>query len=144
MDSLANYLATKGYLTANGLCKYLHEYHPDRAVSYPTLKRLVDAGKIQATRVGGQVRISKTEIDRFVREGNLDPNRQREEGVEPSSTPITKSVLRLGDSMDSGTSTDTFYDPLQDMPPEPISKVVDDGDDVYDDIDDPYNDIEDE
>lgn len=85
MDSLANQLAAKGYLTANGFVAYLHEVCPSKAVSYPTMQRMLKTGKVESFTVGNQRRISKEEIERYLREGN------REEGQEPSS-----SVFRLG------------------------------------------------
>jgi hypothetical protein len=69
--SLQDFLDTRGYLTINQLVKYLQEYHPLRAVSYPTLKRFFDKGYFTYTRVGGQNRIEKESIERYCKYGTM-------------------------------------------------------------------------
>lgn len=90
-DSWANQLADKGFLTANGLVEYLREIKSIKSVSYPTMKRMIESGKIKVDHVGAQMRIPREEIERFLEEGN------REEGDKPSSQP----QLRLGSHNDN-------------------------------------------
>lgn len=90
MDLVAK-LADQGYLTAAGFVQYLKECHPILQISYPTLMRHIGAGKIKAIQVGGQTRISKDEIERYVQSG--------EGGDEPPSSDSRPSaVLRLGET----------------------------------------------
>lgn len=90
MGSWADKLAVQGFLTANGFVEYLREVAPILSVSYPTLMRYIQDGKIQAVRVGGQTRISKDEIERYIHAG---------EGADEalSSDPKSLAVLRLGE-----------------------------------------------
>lgn len=89
MDSLADKLAEQGYLTASGFCDYVKEVRPILAVSYPTLMRYIKDGKIRSVTVGGQTRISKEEIEKYLKNG--------EEGEQPSST-----VFRTGQDSQQG------------------------------------------
>ena len=42
------------------------------SISYPTLLKYVHNGSLQAIRVGGQWRINRAELERFIGEGNFD------------------------------------------------------------------------
>lgn len=78
------HLADKGYLTAAAFADHLRDCKSIFAVSYGTLRRLIDEGKVEAVKVGSQHRILKEEVERYLREG-------AREGSENSS-----SQLRLG------------------------------------------------
>lgn len=71
MTSLDQELDDKGYLTLNKFVKYMKDFYPASAVSYPTAKRMIEAGKIRAQVRGSQLRILKSEVERWVAEGNL-------------------------------------------------------------------------
>ena len=70
--SLERELETRGYLSLNKFVKYLKLHHPVAAVSYPTALKLVEERKLRATMVGSQYRVSQTEAERWVTEGNWE------------------------------------------------------------------------
>ena len=87
MASEAEYktlLEQQGYLTTAAFAGYLHVSKSVFAVSYGTLRRQYDEGKLEVVKVGGQYRILKDEVERYLREGPR-------EGSESSSLK-----LRLG------------------------------------------------
>lgn len=68
--NLQRELERKGYLSLVKFTKYLKEYEPQAAISYPTALKLVREGKLNARRVGSMYRILRTEVARWVAEGN--------------------------------------------------------------------------
>lgn len=67
-------LEMQGYLSLNKFVEYLRENAPEAAISYPTAVKLVAEGKIIARRMGGSWRIGRAEIDRWVSQGNYEPD----------------------------------------------------------------------
>jgi hypothetical protein len=68
----AEFLEEKGYLTINQLVEYLKEHYPLKALSYPALRRQV--GKtLHGEQAGGQLRITKDSILRYVGKGGASP-----------------------------------------------------------------------
>ena len=65
-------LQRTGYLTLTKFVEYLRENHIGMYVSYPTALRLVHEGKIKARKVGGQYRITREEIERWVEHGERE------------------------------------------------------------------------
>lgn len=89
MGSWAEEIHDKGYLSANKFVKFLKETCPEKAISYPTLLRMVDKGAIKVTRVGQVLRIDKFEISRYIAEGNRPPTnlaKNPERGLVPPPT----------------------------------------------------------
>lgn len=72
MVSLHRKLETQGYLSLNQFVKYLKEYQPQAAMSYPTALKLVAERKLRARIVGSQNRITYEEAQRWVAEGNYE------------------------------------------------------------------------
>lgn len=85
MDT-AKFLEERGYLTIGSLVTYLGQYHPTKAVSYPTLKRFIDKGYFAYVKVGGQYRLTKESIDFYVKHGT-DPVPESSEGEEAQMPP---------------------------------------------------------
>lgn len=56
-------LASRGYTSLSGFAKIV-------GISYPVAMRLKDEGKVKAIPVGGQHRVYRDEVERFLREGN--------------------------------------------------------------------------
>lgn len=89
--SPADHLRDRGYLTINGFVEYLKLCYPLYGVSYPTAKRYVERGRLQAVIVGGQTRIPAMEICKFVNScvNPAEMIRGQEEGAEmPPLRPI--------------------------------------------------------
>jgi hypothetical protein len=61
----AQFLAEYGYLSVNALVRYLANYAPLKAVSYPTLRRYIDRGDFEVVEVGGRYRVLKNSIDAY-------------------------------------------------------------------------------
>lgn len=67
--SVKELLEERGYLTIHQLEMYLKQYFPKRAVSGPTLKRYLDRGYFQYTKVHTHYRIDKESIDYYCEHG---------------------------------------------------------------------------
>lgn len=65
----AQFLEERGFLTINQLVQYLREEHPERSVSFPTIQRYIEKGYFRCTKVGGQYRIERPEIEHFIQHG---------------------------------------------------------------------------
>ncbi len=70
--ALIQELELNGYLPLNKFVQFLKEEAPWAAASYPTMYKFVKQGKLRAVRVGNQLRITRTEVERWVREGNYE------------------------------------------------------------------------
>lgn len=46
-------------------------------VSYPTILKMKDQKKVRAIQVGHVYRVYTDEVERFLREGNLEPNKEQ-------------------------------------------------------------------
>lgn len=89
MASRANKLASKGWLSLIDFTKYLKEEHPNNTVSYPTAINMVKEGKLRVIVVGNTYRVYQTEISRYLREGNFDP--QKLQGLPKDVVQETRS-----------------------------------------------------
>ncbi len=90
--SLQDLLDRQGFLTINALVKYLKQYHPDKAVTYPTIQRWTERGILQYYKYGGQYRVKKESIDKLVKYGtDLQPERLHPE-LEFTPTEATKAT----------------------------------------------------
>lgn len=56
-------LALQGWVSLNGFAKIVD-------VSYPTALKLKQEGKVRTIQVGSQTRVYRSEVERFLREGN--------------------------------------------------------------------------
>lgn len=83
------FLEQKGFLTIHQLVQYLAHDHPERSISFPTVQRYIHKGIFRCTKVGGQYRIERPEIDWFVKYGTDGIERAREPSLLPPD--ITKS-----------------------------------------------------
>lgn len=70
--NLQHELERKGYLSLVKFTKYLKMYEPQAYISYPTALKLVNEGKLKAIRVGASYRVLRTEVVRWVAEGNWE------------------------------------------------------------------------
>lgn len=93
MDSSADKLGKRGWLSLNEFVKYLKAEHPDHYVSYPTALSMVREGKIRALTVGSTYRIYQEEVTRYLREGNFDPQQLRGIPKEVVETAQAQSQL---------------------------------------------------
>ena len=86
----AEFLEARGYLTVNQLVEYLREHYPLKALSYPALRRQV--GKtLQGEQAGGQLRITRESILRYVGKEGASPLPTLP-GPVVDSTPPTVSI----------------------------------------------------
>ena len=100
--SLVNTLHQKGYWTIHQLYNYLQDHHRMISVAYPTLHRYWVDGKLIGRKVGGQVRITKEEVQRFLADrgevlistgeggsasSSQPPSRRAKKSVEAVSAP---------------------------------------------------------
>lgn len=72
MSSLTAELELNGYLSLNKFVRFLKDVAPHASASYPTMLRYVRQGKLRAIPVGSQLRIPRTEVERWMREGNFE------------------------------------------------------------------------
>lgn len=126
MDPKA-FLETKGFLTIHALESYLKMYHPLRSVTYPTLRRYVAKGYFgEPLILGGQTRLMKEHIDRYVERGTAPPKVDTKtalfdteggrSGPLPSITKEPMPPVRIDPRDD--------YDPDADVDPEPPSTLI--------------------
>lgn len=87
-----------GYLTVHEFARHLKEYHPDVAVSFPVVYRMIEKGQLKATKVGSHNRIRAAEIARYVKEGNRE--------IPPEPAPQKADA---GQSTQSPDETDAPY-----------------------------------
>lgn len=71
-EDIRNLLNAEGYLSLYQMVRYLHAYAPEAAMSYPTARKRVLKGNIQAIRRGSVYYITKSEIERWISEGNYE------------------------------------------------------------------------
>lgn len=62
-------LEEQGWLTLNQFVQYLKDEHSIKSLSYPAILRYVEKGILEATKVGGQRRITKECIDHYLKYG---------------------------------------------------------------------------
>lgn len=95
MDTAA-FLSERGYLTISSMVLYLSQHHPTKSVSYPTLKRYIAKGYLHYVKVGGQYRLTKESIDRYVEHGTDQPSTRTEgEGAQMLPTPLDQPLPPL-------------------------------------------------
>lgn len=70
--TLVYQLESRGYLSLNKFVQYLKENHPGAYISYPTALKAVELGQLRARKVGSQYRITQTEAERWIAEGNWE------------------------------------------------------------------------
>lgn len=66
--ALSKQLESQGYLSLNKFVQYLKETHPAYAMSYPTAVKLVKSGEIKTFMIGGQHRVLRKEVVRWISE----------------------------------------------------------------------------
>lgn len=91
-------LEEKGWLSLNQFVQYLKDEHPIKSLSYPAILRYVEKGVLEATKVGGQRRISKECIEHYVKYGVEVPYvpqttlaNNSGKGTQMSSSPTSSS-----------------------------------------------------
>lgn len=100
----AQFLAEHGYLSVNALVRYLANYAPLKAVSYPTLRRYIDQGTFEVVEVGGRYRVLKDSIDAYCgfglpRKPHLGQVGQRgDDGVHPPPAVVPFEPPQLNDN----------------------------------------------
>lgn len=87
--SLDHELHSSGYLSLSKAIRWLKMYQPAAAISYPTALKLIKNNQIMAIRIGDMHRISREELDRFVKYGNKGdaPERLEEHVFLPIRSP---------------------------------------------------------
>lgn len=94
--SLNDELEEHGFLSVHKTVKYIEQYHPIAKVSYGTLRKLIDEGRVIAVYPDQRYRtkIEKTEIERFIRDGPLPlkSDTRINSGGEKSPSPTGDNV----------------------------------------------------
>lgn len=72
MGSLLRQLELDGYLSLSKFVRFLRENAPQASISYPTALKLVQEGKLKAVKLGSQYRITRSEAERWIAEGNWE------------------------------------------------------------------------
>ena len=70
--SVLRKLERDGYLSLNQFIQFLELHAPEAKVSYPTARRLIKDGKLRAVMHGSQYRVRRTEVERWIAEGNWE------------------------------------------------------------------------
>lgn len=99
-------LDEQGWLVLRDVIDYLEAFHPVAAKSHPVIYRMAAKGQIDAIRYGGTWRVTKEELERYVKFGNKEVPQAAVGSPGPKAKPIPTKPMTARELIQMGRRYD--------------------------------------